>query len=179
STSTPGVTGLYANTSTERVENASGLINERIWKTYGEDAAIDIIYLFNRPTFPLSKIWVSRFPITTNGDIIFHLDVYSNGPLIDWKTGFGAVLYHSAITEVTQRVDDVIGDIMAHRSNIYGFPPFGFMEIDSKVRISFNKLGKLEDLFISAIRKETGEIGHPLEYIFERTRKLRLGYEVG
>lgn len=168
--------GLYTNTAPDAVENVAMVINEKIRRKYGDDVSEDMVLLFNRITHPRTGLWVVRFPITTDGNVIMHFEVHTNEPLLEYNKDIGVISHSKKAVEIAEQVDHGIENIMAHRSSIYGYPPYGFMELDLHVRIPMNRLRKLEDLFVNIIRRETGEIGHPLEYLFENMRKIRLGY---
>lgn len=169
--------GLFALTNGELAEKAAQLIDERIKKKYGEEAARETTLLFNRKAHPKSGIWAARFPLTTDNVIVLHLEAHSTEPIIEYGEKSRVVKVHPQVAdELGKRVVDVIEDIMAYRTNSLGLPPHGFMEIDEKVRIPHSFYHKLEDIFVQVVREETGEMGHPLEYMFSAARKIRLGY---
>lgn len=168
--------GLYADSTPDKVEETAKLINSEIRPRYGDNIAEDIVYLFNRMTFKWSDIWSVRVPITTDGNIIMHFEAHSQRPVLYFTKTDGAIANTDVATEVFQRINYVIPQVMAYRTRSYGQPPYGFMEIDQHVRISGKKLRMLQDIIINEIRRETGETGHPLEYLFEYIRKIRLGY---
>lgn len=168
--------GLYTNTAPDAIEKTAMVINEKIRKKYGDEISEDIVSLFNRIIHPRTGLWAVRFPITTDGNVIMHFEVHTNEPLLEYNISTGAVPHLGKAVEIVEKVDQAVSDIMAHRSSIFGYPPYGFMELDSHVRIPMNRIYKIEDLFVNTIRKDTGEIGHPLEYLFENMRKIRLGY---
>jgi len=168
--------GLYASTNPERADRASHIINNEVRKKYGEEAGEELVKLFNRVIHPKHEIWAARFPLTTDGTSILHLEMHLERPIISYKVGYGALPNGDSAKRASEEIPLIVEDLLACRTSINWKPPFGFMEVDEKVRISTRLLHRIEDLFISIIRRETGVVGHPLEYLFDLTRKLRLGY---
>jgi len=176
SSSTTNPLGLYTTTNPEHADRASRLINDVVRKKYGEEAGEELVKLFNRVIHPKHDVWVARFPLTTDGTSILHLEMHFEKPIISYREGLGAHPIKESAERASGKVQHVVEDLLACRTSISWKPPFGFMEVDEKVRIPTRLLHRLEDLFISVIRRETGMVGHPLEYLFDLTRKLRLGY---
>ena len=168
--------GLYTTTDPEHAERASHLINDEARGKYGEMAGKGLVKLFNRIIHPKHDVWAARFPLTTDGISILHLEMHLEKPIISYEGGVGACPIRESAERASGEIPLVVEDLLAWRTAIKWIPPFGFMEVDEKVRISRSLLYKLEDLFISVIRRETGVDGHPLEYLFDLTRKLRLRY---
>jgi len=171
----PSPLGMYTTTNPERARNAVDKINS-VKESYGDEAARETVNLFNRFVHPRSGVWASRFPITTDSISVLHLEVHLDSPIIAYEPRVGAYALEKAASEVAERVPRVVEELMACRSSINWRPPYGFMEVDEKVRIPTRLLHRLEDLFIAMLRRETGVVGHPLEYLFDLTRKMRLGY---
>jgi hypothetical protein len=171
----PSPLGMYTTTNPERARRAADKINS-VKESYGDEAARETVNLFNRFVHPRSGVWASRFPITTDSISVLHLEVHLDSPIIAYEPRVGAYALEKATSEVAERVPRVVEELMACRSSINWRPPYGFMEVDEKVRIPTRLLHRLEDLFIAMLRRETGVVGHPLEYLFDLTRKMRLGY---
>jgi len=168
--------GLYANTDAESAEKAVAIVNSKIREKYGEEAGEEAALMFNRVVHPRAKLWSAKFPITTEGNTVVYLEAHTEGPVLGYERGRGAYAQVSIAEELKKRISSAVEDVMAHRSSIFWYPPYGFMELDQYVRIPMSRLRKLEDVFINVIRRETGEVGHPLEYLFESTRRMRIGY---
>ena len=168
--------GLHTYTNPDSARVAAQLINDRIRRNYGGEAAREVTRLFNRVIHPSMSVWAARFPLTTDGSTIIHLEAHLDKPVVGYDDKNGAYPIEESAQYIEKTVPVVVRELLSHRSMIYWYPPYGFMELDEKVRIPMSRLRRLEDLFINTIRKYTGEEGHPLEYLFESTRRMRLGY---
>jgi hypothetical protein len=144
---------------------------------YSESILKETILLFNRPATPSKNLWITRFPITTDGNTVLFLEAYSGKPIVDYDPVERNVFAVSeSVREVDERVKNTVGEVMAIRSRTTGLPPYGFMEIDEKVRVESWIANMIEDMIADAIREEVGGAGHPLEQLFGVTRRMRLGY---
>ncbi|GEM_PF-1549531 len=170
--------GLFGYPTRESVEKAVEVINREVKPRYSKSLLKETILLFNRNASPSRDLWITRFPLTTDGDTILFLEAYTRKPVIEYNSKQNKITANGdAAEEVSSRVKVDIGEIMAYRSRIRGLPPYGFMEIDEKVRIDTQIAHMIEDMIVEVIREEIGREGHPLEQLFGLTRKMRLGYQ--
>ena len=168
--------GYYSYVTGDSVEEARVLLNNFAAR-YGREAAVDTISLFNRFTFIKSNTWTIRFPFTMDGDYIMHLDIYSPQPLLEYNDQENNVEANQDIaSKLAEKITYLISNITAYRSTYRGNPPRGFMEVDKYARIGYKLYHKIEDLFTQIIRSEIKTQGHPLEYLFGTTRRMRIGY---
>lgn len=168
--------GLYAYTDEDSVNRLPGQLNE-LRRKYGENCVYEMISLFNRVIHAKSGIYSARFPLTTDGTLIMHLELHLSSPIVEYDRASEDIKVNPKVaSELEKRVKTYVNNIAAYRTPGEGLPPHGFMEVDRLVRIPTKLFHTLEELFRHAIREETGEIGHPLEYLFGLTRRMRLGY---
>ncbi|MEM0469389.1 MAG: hypothetical protein QXJ26_01090 [Desulfurococcaceae archaeon] len=169
--------GLYTSTGADLAKKAARLIDEGIKKKYGEDLAQETTLLFNRKVHPKTGIWAVRFPLTTDGTVVLHLEAHSLKPVIWYDESSRSIVADPRTAdELGILVAGIVEEIMAYRTNSHGLLPHGFMEIDERVRIPLSFYHRLEDIFVQVIREETGEEGHPLEHLFGAFKRIRLGY---
>lgn len=169
--------GLYALTNADSAKRAAQLIDDKIKKKYGENIAQETTLLFNRKVHPKTGVWAVRFPLTTDGTTVLHLEAHSLKPIIWYDENSKSIVTDPQTADgLSNLITDIVEEIMAYRTNSHGLPPHGFMEIDERVRIPRNFYHQLEDMFVQVIREETGEEGHPLEHLFGAFRRVRLGY---
>ncbi|MEM4528157.1 MAG: hypothetical protein QXS23_03085 [Desulfurococcaceae archaeon] len=169
-----GDLGLYSYVDEESVEKASSVI-EDIRIKYGVDMAMDTINLFNKLIFPRNDIWGTRFPITTSENTVFHLEKYIQRPLINIERGM--VVFNSKLaSELGKTIPRVSQEIFLYRTPVIGQLPHGFMEVDEMVRLKNETFRDISESFVQVIREITGTIGHPLEYMFMSTQRMRIGY---
>ncbi|MEM2025291.1 MAG: hypothetical protein QXW94_03270 [Desulfurococcaceae archaeon] len=171
---TKSPSGLYTYIDEGSVEKAAELLSD-IRRKYGEKSAHETISIFNRVIHAKSGIYSTRFPLTTDGTLIMHLELHSNNPVIEYdQTNKEIRTYPKTANELMKRINEFTSNITAYRTPEEGLPPHGFMEVDRLVRIPNKLFFAIEELFRHTIREETGEMGHPLEYLFDVTRKMRL-----
>jgi len=169
--------GFFTYVCEESVNKAVDVINSDMKSKYSESILKETILLFNRPATPSKNLWITRFPITTDGNTVLFLEAYSGKPIVDYDPVERNVFAVSeSVREVGERVKNTVGEVMAIRSRTTGLPPYGFMEIDEKVRVESWIANMIEDMIADAIREEVGGAGHPLEQLFGVTRRMRLGY---
>jgi len=144
----------------------------------------DIVKKLSTKVYPAHELWVSRFPLTMDGEHIMVLDVYTEKPPIGFiQEGKARFLKtFPLITEETnKRVDTIVKEAFSAKSPLPGRPPTGFMEIDENVRV-YGDLRKLFEAHLTAaalnISKRDKELSKILLQIIKGSLRLRLGYGV-
>ncbi len=144
----------------------------------------DLIKKLCTRVYPANELWVSRFPLTMDGDHIMVLDVYSEKPPLGYMRESGARILRThlnVIDDINSRVDKIVREMFYAKSPLAGRPPTGLMEVDENVRV-YGDLRKLFEAHLTVaalnISKRNKELSKILMQIIKGTLRLRLGYGV-
>lgn len=134
-------------------------------------AAAEAVGTLNRVIHPYNGVYSARFPLTGDGKGILHFEIHIDRPIIRIDNG-RAVCDVDAAAEASTRAEAALNEIMTYRTAIYGYPPFGFPEVDEAVRVPRNVADTIEMDILSALLRKTKKGGHVLEMAFPSVRRI-------
>lgn len=170
--------GLYTTVDTskaiEAVNELKSLINRFALKSFTKE----IIKTLCRVVFNQHGVYVARFPITTDGNTVFIMDVYVDKPILKIERNL-VELDPNAANEANARLERIIPSLFSKRSRLAGEPPYGYMEVDQIVRLPGKLSRVFEEALISYMRSLRDPELNPLIQAFTTTLRMRYGYGEG
>ncbi|MCD6487621.1 MAG: hypothetical protein J7K21_00145 [Desulfurococcales archaeon] len=168
---------LYSIIDGDGAEEVVELLNKYLKEGgLGASEVLEIIKMFNRIVYPYNNVFVVRFPLTMDGKHVFTLDIYSEAPVIGYRRG-SVYFYKDIVPHINSFVSNVVHTMYVYRTRISSEPPYGFMEVDSLVRMR----GELDKFFTDAVLALLPRLGDDkviriLEQVFSPTTRMRYGY---
>ena len=170
------VPGAYTVVNTEALNAICDKLNSFLDKYAAIDFILETLNLFNRIVYNLHKIYVARFPITTDYKNIFMLDIHIDKPIIWLNEKNKVEINIDQARNVNPYISYIVNTLYYHRTPVPGEPPYGYMEVDGLVRLTESIRSLFENALISVLRRYDDLTSRILEQVFSPTTRMRYGY---
>ncbi|RLG81888.1 MAG: hypothetical protein DRO40_09005 [Thermoprotei archaeon] len=168
--------GAYTMVNTEALNAICDKLNNFLDKYPATDFVLETLHLLNRIVYNLHNIYVARFPITTDYNNIFMIDIHLDKPII-WMNKKNKVEVNiSQARNVNPYLSYIVNTLYYHRTSVPGEPPYGYMEVDGLVRLSESIRSLFENTLISVLRRYDDLTSRILIQVFSPTTRMRYGY---
>ncbi|MCD6301873.1 MAG: hypothetical protein J7L82_07395 [Staphylothermus sp.] len=168
--------GAYTLVNSEALNAIRDKLNNFLNKYAAKDFVLETLNLFNRIVYNLHNIYVARFPVTTDYNNVFMIDIHLDKPII-WMNERNRVEVNiEQARNVNPYLSYIVNTLYYHRTPVPGEPPYGYMEVDGLVRLTESIRSLFENALISVLRRYDDLTSRILEQVFSPTTRMRYGY---
>lgn len=168
--------GYYTEVNVEGLHELSRELTSLDRAFAARDFVEETVRIFNRVVYDVHGVYAIRFPVTSDYENVFMVDLYATREVIGIR-GSSVVVDVDEARRVNDRLSSTVPSLYAYRSKLRGEPPYGFMEVDSVVRYSRDLSSSFESLLVGVMDSLGEPSMRPLVQAFSSTFQMRYGYK--